>query len=202
MAEDLKLFFNEMDIKKASILGHSMGGKVAMMFAADYPEYVESLFIADIAPKDYSSDSAKSHGIVHSKILSLMDNLDLSKTGSREEIDLYFSKDIPSPSLRGFLMKNIRRAKSGLFEWKINVSVLKEHLPHIIKEVNSDFFEERKPILKYPVTFIRGLNSDYITDNDIPYIKGIYPKAEIVDIKNAGHWLHAEQPDKFVEAIL
>jgi pimeloyl-ACP methyl ester carboxylesterase len=202
MAEDLKIFFKEVNIKKATILGHSMGGKTAMMFAADYPEYIEGLIIADIAPKDYSTDSEKSHGIIHHKILSLLDGLDLFDISSREEIDLYLSKDIPSQSLRGFLMKNIRRSKTGIFEWKINVPVLKKYLPEIIKEVNPDFFEDRKPILSYPITFIRGINSEYLTDNDIPVIKDIYPNAKIIDIKNAGHWLHAEQPEKFIEAII
>jgi pimeloyl-ACP methyl ester carboxylesterase len=99
-------------------------------------------------------------------------------------------------------LKNIHRNKEGDFEWKINVPVLRHALNSIISEVNSDWFADRQPILSYPVTFIRGLNSDYITDQDIPAIKEIYPEARIIDIPEAGHWLHAEQPEKFVEAVL
>jgi len=202
MAEDLANFCKELSIKKTTVLGHSMGGKVAMRFAADYPEYIERLIIADIAPKDYTSDSAKSNGLIHRMILSLLDELDLSMVESRKEIDSYLAQYLTSETLRGFLMKNIQRTKQGSYEWRINIPVLRKYLPEIMKDVNAEFFNDRKPIMQYPVTFIRGTKSEYVTENDIPLIKDIYPNAEIIDIKDAGHWLHVEQQEKFIEAII
>ena len=112
------------------------------------------------------------------------------------------AEKLHNPTLRQFLIKNIHRNKDDYFEWKINVPVLKHALVSITSGVNSEWFDDRRPILGYPVTFIRGLNSDYISDSDLPGIKAIYPEARVIDIKDAGHWLHAEQPEKFIEALL
>ena len=138
----------------------------------------------------------------HELILEQMEELNLVAVGSRKEIDHFLSEKLHDPSLRQFLIKNIHRNKVGYFEWKINVPVLKYALRSITSEVNNEWFIDRQPILNYPVTFIRGLNSDYISDSDIPAIKRIYPEARIIDIPDAGHWLHAEQPEKFIKAVL
>lgn len=203
MVTDLCQFFNDHHIQKATILGHSMGGKLAMMFAAEYPELITGLIVADIAPKNYNSEDKPFKTVLqHELILGLMEELNLVAVTSRKEIDYFLSEKLKDSTLRQFLLKNIHRNKEGDFEWKINVPVLRHALNSIISEVNSDWFADRQPILGYPVTFIRGLNSDYITDQDIPAIKEIFPEARIVDIPEAGHWLHAEQPEKFVEAVL
>jgi pimeloyl-ACP methyl ester carboxylesterase len=131
-----------------------------------------------------------------------MEELNLVAVNSRKEIDFFLADKLKDSSLRQFLIKNIHRDKEGYFEWKINIPVLKHALNSITTDVNAEWFAERKPILNYPVTFIRGLNSDYISDQDIPAIKDIYPEARVIDIPGAGHWLHAEQPEKFVEAVL
>jgi pimeloyl-ACP methyl ester carboxylesterase len=131
-----------------------------------------------------------------------MEELNLVAVSSRKEIDTFLAEKLQNSTLRQFLIKNIHRNKEGYFEWKINVPVLRYALLSITSDVNSEWFDDRKPILSYPVTFIRGLNSDYISDQDLPVIKGIYPEARIIDIPNAGHWLHAEQPEKFIEAVL
>jgi len=203
MVNDLFKFFNDHHIQKAILLGHSMGGKLAMMFAAEYPELITDLLIADIAPKNYNSEDKPFKTVLqHELILELMEELNLVAVTSRKEIDYFLSEKLKDSTLRQFLIKNIHRNKDGYFEWKINVPVLRHALNSITSEVNSEWFADRQPILGYSVTFIRGLNSDYITDQDIPAIKKIYPEARIVDIPDAGHWLHAEQPEKFVEVIL
>jgi pimeloyl-ACP methyl ester carboxylesterase len=203
MTDDLFRFFNDHAITEATILGHSMGGKLAMMFAAEYPELVKSLIVADIAPKSYNSVNQTIKSVLqHELILELMEELNLVAVGSRKEIDQFLSGKLHDPSLRQFLIKNIHRNKEGYFEWKINVPVLKYGLRSITTEVNSEWFTDRQPILNYPVTFIRGLNSDYISDSDIPAIKTIYPEARVIDIPDAGHWLHAEQPEMFINALL
>jgi len=203
MVDDLYLFFEDQPINKATILGHSMGGKLAMMFAAEYPELVTNLIIADIAPKNYNSENKPFKTVLqHELILGLMEELNLVAVTSRKEIDYFLSEKLKDSTLRQFLLKNIHRNKDGYFEWKINVPVLKHALNSITSDVNNDWFADRLPILNYPATFIRGLNSDYISDQDFIAIKEIYPEARLIDIPDAGHWLHAEQPEKFVEAVL
>ena len=200
MTKDLELFFQTNHISNASLLGHSMGGKVAMMFAAKFPDKINNLIVADIAPKSYTLEDDKDEDI--EMLLDLMEKLDLSSCFSRREIDEVLSKKIESVSLRQFLLKNIYRTREGVFTWKINVPVLKTYLTAIVRDVNQDFFKSFKPVTSYPVTFIRGLKSNYISDQDIPLIKEIYPGARIIGIPNAGHWLHAEQPEAFIDALL
>jgi len=200
MVNDLSRFFNDQPIQKATLLGHSMGGKLAMMFASEYPELIAGLIVADISPKRYDYDLKTV--AQHKVILGLMEELNLVAVTSRKEIDYFLSEKLQDSALQQFFLKNIHRNKEGYFEWKFNVPVLRHALNSIMSEVNCDWFANRLPILNYPVTFIRGLNSDYITDQDIPAIKAIYPEARVIDIPDAGHWLHAEQPEKFVEAVL
>ena len=203
MVDDLHLFFNDHHITSAIVLGHSMGGKVAMMFAAEYPELVRGLIVADIAPKNYNlNDRPYKTVLEHELILGLMEELNLVAVSSRKEIDQFLAEKLHNSTLRQFLIKNIQRNKDNYFEWKINVPVLKHALVSITSGVSSEWFDDRKPILSYPVTFIRGLKSDYISDDDLPIIKAIYPEARVIDIPDAGHWLHSEQPEKFVEAVL
>ena len=203
MVEDLVMFFKQHKLSMTTLIGHSMGGKLAMKFAAEYPENIESLIVADICPKNYNKgDRVYKSVLQHEVILELMEDLNLVAVESRKEIDQYLSFKLDEPSLRQFLIKNIHRNKDGYFEWKINVPVLRYALGNITSDVSQDWFDERKPILNYPVTFIRGVNSDYVSNEDILIIKDIYPEAKVIDIQDAGHWLHAEQPEKFVEAVL
>jgi esterase len=203
MTDDLELLLSNQQIEKASILGHSMGGKVAMMFAANFPEKVNNLIVADIAPKSYRQDSGMIKNSEENElILMLMGDLDLTTVSTRKEIDQFLSIKLEEPVLRQFILKNISRNSEGRFEWKINLPVLRDSLENILHDVNNEWFDDRKPILDYPVTFIRGLNSEYIVDQDISCIKAIYPDARIIDIPNAGHWLHTEQPELFIKAVL
>lgn len=203
MVDDLVRFFKDHHLEKAIVLGHSMGGKLAMMFASEYPELVTGLIVADIAPKNYNSETRPFKTVLqHEMILGLMEELNLVAVKSRKEIDYFLSDKLKEITLRQFLLKNIHRNKEGDFEWKINVPILKYALSSITSEVNSDWFADRKPILNYPVTFIRGLDSDYISDQDFISIREIYPEARLIDIPDAGHWLHAEQPEKFIAAVL
>jgi esterase len=202
MKNDLEIFYLTHNIKNAALLGHSMGGKVAMMFAASFPEKVTNLIVADIAPKSYRQDTVPiKHSEQNELILKLMGELDLKTVTTRKEIDQFLSIELDEPVLRQFILKNISRNNDGSFKWKINLPVLKNSLEDILHDVNQEWFDDIKPILNYPVTFIRGLNSEYITDQDIPDIKKIYPEAKTIDIADAGHWLHAEQPERFIEAV-
>ena len=203
MVDDLMQFYEETNTKDAYLIGHSMGGKVAMRFAAEHPEKVNRLMIIDIAPKNYlTGDRSFKHIRQHELILKLLEHPDLSQFHSRSELDHYFSSKIKEESLRLFLLKNIHRTHQGTFEWKINAKVLRDTFDATVSEMDLSWFEDRMPITNYPVTFVRGLNSEYISDDDWKEIRKIYPEAKLVDFEGAGHWLHAEQPSKLVATIL
>lgn len=203
MRDDLALFFEQHNIEKATLIGHSMGGKTAMWFAADYPEKVEKLVIADIAPKNYLQLKENSQYHLHRNILLAMKDLDFKRVKKRSDVDDILSERIDDERIRQFLLKNVAKdKKTKQYKWRVNVEVLYEFLDEIVGGVNRQWFEDRIPITNYPVIFIRGLKSNYIMDEDIPLIKEIYPDASVVDIPGAGHWLHAEKPDEFIEAVM
>lgn len=202
MTNDLAEFFDEHHIDKAILMGHSMGGKTAMCFAADYPERIEKLIVVDIAPKDYFLLNDESQYYLHNNILQAMIEIDLSRIETRKQVEDFLLERIDSAQIVQFLMKNLHRNKeTHRFEWRINARVLYDNLDEIIKGVNARWFDDRIPITNYPVLFIKGANSNYILSEDFPLIKRIYPEAEIVEIANAGHWLHAEQPQAFMDAL-
>ena len=203
LSNDMAGFFNKHGIKHATLLGHSMGGKAAMWFAAEFPEKIEKLVIADIAPKNYLEMNENSQYHLHRNILMAMLELDFSTLKSRSDIDDQLAEKIDSTRIRKFLLKNIRRDNDNKqFKWQLNVEVLYDYLDEIIGGVNKRWFEDRIPIKSYPVIFIKGGKSNYILPEDEPLIKEIYPDASIVNIAGAGHWLHAEKPKEFMEAVL
>jgi len=113
------------------------------------------------------------------------------------------AEKLDDPRIRQFLLKNVARDKATrLYKWRVNAEVLYDHLDEIVSGVNAKWLDDRIPITTYPVIFIRGLLSKYILPEDEALIKEIYPDARIVDIPGAGHWLHAEQPEKFMQAVL
>ncbi len=202
MTDDLNEFFKTHQIDKAVIIGHSMGGKTAMRFAADYPEKVEKLIIADIAPKDYFDIKDESQYYFHKNILEAYKETQLNEFTSRREVADFLKLKLEGESLVQFLLKNVQRNKeTKTFECKINVDILYNWLDEIIRGVDYKWFEDRKPILNYPVLFLKGENSNYISEEDKKSISSIFPEAKIQLITNAGHWLHAEQPQQFIEAI-
>ncbi|MDE5418079.1 alpha/beta fold hydrolase [Labilibaculum sp. DW002] len=202
LKNDLLEFMDDQKIDKAVLLGHSMGGKTVMFFAVDYPERVNNLVVVDIAPKNYSkiSDYAP-QTIDHSCIVDAMLKFDLSAFKSRTEIDQKLAEKINSDRVRQFLLKNLKRDENKKFAWKLNIKTLSEFLPQIMDGIDKDRFEGGKGITDFPILFIRGEKSNYITDYDHTLIRAIFPKAEITTIPNAGHWVHAEQPKLLVKTV-
>lgn len=203
LKNDLNEFFESHRIEKAIILGHSMGGKTAMWFAADFPEKVEKLVIADIAPKDYLQMKEDSQFYLHQNILLAMQEIDFSLVKSRNDVDEIMAEKIDDARIRQFLLKNIEKSKKEKqYRWRVNAEVLYDFLEEIVSGVNKSWLDDRIPITAYPVIFIRGMLSKYILPEDENLIHEIYPEARIVDISGAGHWLHAEQPQKFMDAVM
>lgn len=202
MTNDLASFFDEHQIDKATVIGHSMGGKTAMFFASEYPEKIDKLIVADIAPKDYFELQDKSQYYQHQHILESLKELRKHQFETREEIGDFLELQLDNKGLVLFLLKNVYRNKeTKKLDCRINVDVLYDHLDEVISGVNYRWFEDRMPILNYPVLFIKGEQSPYISKEDEEKIKEIYPEVQLTTIPNAGHWLHAEQPQLFMEAL-
>jgi len=202
LKNDLLEFMDEQKIEKAVLLGHSMGGKSVMFFAVDHPERVSSLIVVDIAPKNYSSISDYSpQTINHQHIVSVILNLDLSLFKSRTEINIELAKHIKSEKVRQFLLKNLKRKNDKSFGWKLNIETINNYLPQIMDGMDDNLFKNGKGITGFPVLFIRGEESNYITDDDHKLIRTIFPYAEITSIPKAGHWVHAEQADLLIKTV-
>lgn len=201
MVTDLAWLFHELNIEAAHILGHSMGGKTAIAFAADYPEKTKSLIVADIAPTNYRKNPASALQYdFHKNILETLRNTDLSKYKTRKEIDQHLEQGITQKFVRQFILKNLRRGKNG-YEWKLNIEALYKNLDHIISGVDFEDYSDRIPIMQYPVLFIKGELSGYIDEEGEKNIRLMYPEAQIKTVKNASHLLHAEKPDEFIEIV-
>jgi esterase len=200
MRDDLLELAGDLNIKKFFLVGHSMGGKVAMSFALKWPDRLNGLVIADISPFTNETYGHKAYN-QHKTILSAMSSLDLSNIRSRHEADSELIKKIDSEKIRGFILKNLQRSHSNRFTWKMNVTAVLKNIDRIMEGI------ERKDALNYeitgfPVLFLKGSESDYISPDDYQDILKIFPSAEIIEIKNAGHWLHADQPEAVARNIL
>ena len=203
MRDDLKMFVDAEGIEQAVLIGHSMGAKVIMYFAASWPDRVLSLVSVDMAPKAYHELAVESHSAAnHGAMIDAMLELDLSKMESREEISRALSLKIGSDRVRSFLLKNVRRDKSGAFSWRINLAALRMNLPKILDGLLDEGNSGRGGLKEIPVggisgfpaLFISGEQSDYIRTGDHQLIRKLFPGAQIVTIPRAGHWVHAEQP--------
>jgi pimeloyl-ACP methyl ester carboxylesterase len=187
MAADVADFIRDHAIEPADVLGHSLGGKVGMVLALREPELVSRLVVADMSPR------ASPGG--QESILDAMLSIDLEKVDSRSTADGMLAQTIASSPIRQFLLKNLTHASNGRYEWKLNLDVIARHYADILVEV---------PDGRYfgPTLFVRGSNSDYIGPEDLDYILRRFPNSRVQDVADAGHWVHADQPDAFADVVL
>jgi pimeloyl-ACP methyl ester carboxylesterase len=183
LADDVRLFMEtHWMFEGADVLGHSMGGKVAMQLALDHPALVERLVVVDIGPKAYMGG--------HDRIFDALLSLDLDVLENRQQAEAHIRRFESEEGVVQFLMKNLTRdPESGAFTWKMNLPVLYSDYPHILAEVQGDH-----PHYDGPTLFIRGGNSRYIQDKDLPAIAEKFPNYRLETVPGAGHWVHAEQP--------
>jgi pimeloyl-ACP methyl ester carboxylesterase len=187
MAEDLREFMENNWMYEAHLLGHSMGGKTAMQFALEHPDMVEKLVIVDIAPRTYPCG--------HELIFEALAALDLDQLSSREEADEQLQQRIDDYGIRQFLLKNLSRKKEGGFRWKMNLPVLQAHYQDILQGLTAE-----EPYAG-PTLFVRGDRSNYIRDEDRDPTWELFPAANLATIANAGHWVHADQPDELYRVV-
>lgn len=189
MAGDLMRFFEDHSLHHAHVVGHSMGGKIAMRLALLSPDRVERLAVVDIAPGLYAPR--------HLEILQSLSQLDLPRFQDRRLIESSLADAIPDLAVRRFLLKNLSRDGAGEFHWKMNLSALNSEYPKLNADVTG---RGGKPFEK-PCLFVRGELSDYITAADEPLIRKWFPSAEFRNVPGAGHWVHAEAPAAFLKIL-
>lgn len=189
MSKDLKSYITHHNLENPIILGHSLGGKVAMHFCFKNKSLVSKLIVVDIAPKSYSID-------FHRNILNTLVDFHLNNFKSRNEIDLALSYSIKDSAIRLFLMKNIYRNDSSLFAWRFNIKVLLNKIENI-KDANFLI-----STINTPTLFIKASKSDYITKEDELLIQDHFDNVIIKEIQNSGHWVHAEQTNLFNKEVL
>ncbi|MFV2034263.1 MAG: alpha/beta fold hydrolase [Halocynthiibacter sp.] len=170
---------------RADVIGHSMGGKAAMVLALDRPELVRRLVVADIAPVAYR------HTQLH--LAKAMKALDLQGLGSRGEADKRLSEQVAEPGVRAFLLQSLD-LKSDPPRWRLNLEVLAAEMENIMN------FPDVTGIFNNPVLFLSGADSDYVTPHNRALIKKLFPKARFARIPGTGHWLHADKPREFEAA--
>ena len=188
MAQDVIDLMADEGIEKAHILGHSMGGKVAMHLATKHPQSVDKLLVVDIAPKHYPPH--------HQQIFEGFHSVNLDTLKTRKEADDQMSLVITNFGVRQFILKNLDRRKDGSFGWKLNLDVIEK----AIEKVGEGM--EDKVQYNGETLFIAGGNSDYIKSEDHELIRSYFPVAYIVSIDGAGHWVHAEKPNELGQSVI
>jgi pimeloyl-ACP methyl ester carboxylesterase len=185
MADDLRTLCEALNLNKIHLLGHSLGGKVVMQFAMQYPERVDQLIIVDMAMRAYADE--------HTHLIDAMLALDLTTVNSRSEADKALSSTIKQTMVRQFLLMNLVKL-NGALQWRINLTALKANYP-ALQQAMAEHITYEKPCL-----FIRGEQSDYVTDADIAHIKTHFTQAQFTSLPTA-HWVHAEQPQAFIALV-
>lgn len=188
MAADLLEFFDEHHIATGIVMGHSMGGKTAMQFAADHPERVESLIIVDMTERAYAP--------VHDEIFAALERVDPGMYATRDDVDRALATTILKEPVRQFLTANITRDDAGRMRWRMNVPALKACYEDLAGRVAIP------PSFSKPLLFIRGGRSQFVTPEDEQAIMKDHPHARIVTVPDAGHWVHADSPEVFRRIVL
>lgn len=187
MAKDLKDFIAQHKLEKPIVLGHSMGGKTAMKFATTYPDLLEKLVVVDIAPRFYAPH--------HQTILAGLASVDLTHLQNRVEADAQMASVISDFGTRQFLLKNLYRNDEGIFGWRMNLDFISKEINNIGEGLSDG------AIYNGETLFIRGEKSNYITDTDFDDMEKFFPNYILKTVKNAGHWVQAEQPADFLAAL-
>jgi pimeloyl-ACP methyl ester carboxylesterase len=187
LAEDVYNYIQFHQLENVYLVGHSMGGKTAMLFASKYPTLVEKLIVVDISPKAYDPH--------HNAILAGLNSIDFSIQKTRGKVDEQLSKYIPDFGVRQFLLKNVYWREKGVLDFRFNLQSLTENNPEVGRAL-----PPKTTFLK-PTLFLKGEKSGYIVPEEQMIINNHFPNNKVVTISNAGHWLHAENPKDFYTEV-
>ena len=187
MVSDLHELITDLNLEKVNIIGHSMGGKTAIGFAAEYEDLVDKMVVVDISHKQYPRH--------HDQILNGLQAVNLDQISSRSAADDVLKNYIEEFSVRQFLLKNLYWIEKGRLDWRMNVPVLASEIDSIIEEVYFSTIDTK-------TLFIRGEKSDYILESDYEEIYKKFPDSTIHSVPDSGHWVHAEAPSEFFETSM
>ncbi len=186
MADDVVETMNHLGLKKVHLIGHSMGGKVAMRIAQKFPDRLYSLLIADIGPRYY-----KPH---HEEILQGLNSIHPEKITTRKEAEEILTESIKDEGTKQFLLKNLYRTPENKFAWRFNLNVLTDKIENVGEALPAG-------ICFVPTLFYHGGNSRYIMKEEYSEIRKQFPNTTFLIMENAGHWLHAEKPAEFIDTV-
>jgi len=196
MAEDLDLFLEQKGLTDCTLLGHSLGGKVAMATALAFPSRIQKLIVADIAPVNYETRDMPA-----TAVLKALRAVELDSASSRGDVDKLLQASIPDKGLRSWVLQNLnpRDAEGNPnLSWKANLPVLQQCLPSIHQ---TDWNGLAKESYTGPTLFVGGGKSKYIREQDHAAMRALFPRAQIQTIKKAGHWLHHTHPQEFTDIV-
>ncbi|SRR6056297_309777 len=186
MAEDVERLMDSLEIDRATLLGHSMGGKTAMQFAKDFSTRVDQLVVIDIGPQAYPPG--------HGFIFDALKAVPVNQIGSRSEAEEILAKSISEKSIQLFLLKNLKRGPNGNYSWRMNLTAIENHYEEILSGIE---INER---IKAPTLFVNGTRSSYIREEDEETIRNKFQEVEFQHLET-GHWVHAEQPEKLEQGV-
>lgn len=189
LADDLYEFIEDHQIVNPILIGHSMGGKVAMNFALDNPGKIEKLVVVDISLREYPARQE------HMDIIHAMRQVNFDEIDSRSDVEAIVAKSVKSKRVSMFIMKNLYRIGQKRYAWRMNVNGIYENIENVFIAVESPHTFDK------PTLFIKGGASNYLLDSDYPLIKKKFPSAQLATIDGASHWVHADKPDELCQAL-
>jgi pimeloyl-ACP methyl ester carboxylesterase len=189
MSDDIREFIEDHQIESPVLMGHSLGGKVAMHFALNDSFALDRLVIIDISPGYYSPREE------HVRIIHAMESVDLGKVTSRTEVESILLRAISDKRITLFIMKNLFRLNDGRYSWRPDLGAIHDNLDRVGEEIQG--------IIKFeqPVLFVKGGLSDYLTEKDEKIIFKHFPAAMIETISNASHWVHSDTPNELCSLL-
>lgn len=188
MSDDILELINDNNLQHVILMGHSMGGKVAMQFAIQHPELLDKLIVVDIAPKYYPPHNLD--------VLNALNAVDFSIVKSRKEVESILSETLSDFGTKQFLLKNIYWKEDTELDWRFNLKVITPLIENVGEATPNDTPSST------PTLFIRGEKSNYILDEDLNLIHDIFPNSQLETIAGAPHWVHAEKPKEFFECVM
>lgn len=190
MSDDIIELVHTNKLINPILIGHSMGGKLAMNLAVNHSELFPKIVVVDISPKEYEV------GQIHESVLEFMQSIDFETIKSRKEIEKLVIKKFKDRNICFWILKNLYKKSKTEFRWRANIDIIYKNILEIKKALAPNH------ISKIPALFIKGEKSDYIKAKDHSLIQNHFPNSEIKSIKNASHWVHADAEDELFEMVL
>lgn len=185
LCSDIYELCEDLGLETIDLIGHSLGGKTAMLLALQYPRLISKLVVVDISLRKSPPDRN------HQKLLNAMLGVTFDGVQSRSEVEKQLAAEVPDIQIRQFLMKNVYWRDRQTLDWRLNLKAINDNLLSVFEGITFP------GVFEGPALFIRGGKSDYIRDSDIPGIKSKFPGASVKTIESASHWVHADAPGEF-----